>query len=551
MRLPRRLIFVSAIATQSMHQVYSFSHGRLKTTSLHSNANDENIISKSKDDRATVVVVGSGVGGLSVSSRIAASKEVNAKVIVLEKNSKDMTGGRCGSFDRVVEGYGTFRHERGPSLLLLKDVYLDHFKDCSRKAQDFGLVMKQCKPAYQIIFDDGDKLTVGFPSDMDDEIKQEFEASKQKMNEFETDGYKKWQEYLRATEAFLECGLPNFIEERLDLASFPKFVIEAVKDNFKSWPLKPHSVVLDNTFESRKMKALASFQDLYVGLEPYENKDEIGGGVLRKTAPAVFGLLAAIELGNSQTLSGVFAPVGGFRAVSTAFQSLSKDLGTEFFYDTTVTSIEEDGVWYEQDDEQKFLEADLVICNPDLPFANAALLSQGKDHKARYDYDDKFDYSSGVIAFHWSLNTRCNSLKTHNVFLSTSTEECLEKSWAAIRYNDPSAPSFDGDEFPFNFYVHRASETDETAAPEGCDSLLVLVPCCTLLRDEELSKLSREEALQQYKNQFDNEFLDRVKTAVIKRFAAVDSLENINELIIDEVIDTPATYADMYNVVSF
>lgn len=52
------------------------------------------------------------------------------------------------------------------------------------------------------------------------------------------------------------------------------------------------------------MKALASFQDLYVGLEPYRNNKLLGGGVLKSTAPAVFGLLAAIELHPSNKKSG-------------------------------------------------------------------------------------------------------------------------------------------------------------------------------------------------------------------------------------------------------
>ena len=72
----------------------------------------------------------------------------------------------------------------------------------------------------------------------------------------------------------------------------------------KAWPLKPHSDVLDAIFESEKMKAMASFQDLYVGLEPYRNNEVLGGGVLKSTAPAVFGLLAAIELHPSNRKSG-------------------------------------------------------------------------------------------------------------------------------------------------------------------------------------------------------------------------------------------------------
>jgi hypothetical protein len=72
----------------------------------------------------------------------------------------------------------------------------------------------------------------------------------------------------------------------------------------KAWPLKPHSDVLDAIFISEKMKALASFQDLYVGLEPYRNQELFGGGVLTSTAPAVFGLLAAIELHPTNSKGG-------------------------------------------------------------------------------------------------------------------------------------------------------------------------------------------------------------------------------------------------------
>ena len=68
--------------------------------------------------------------------------------------------------------------------------------------------------------------------------------------------------------------------------------------------MKPHSEVLDAIFKSEKMRALASFQDLYVGLEPYRNNELLGGGVLKSTAPAVFGLLAAIELHPSNSKSG-------------------------------------------------------------------------------------------------------------------------------------------------------------------------------------------------------------------------------------------------------
>ena len=72
----------------------------------------------------------------------------------------------------------------------------------------------------------------------------------------------------------------------------------------KRWPLQPHSSMLSSLFSSPKLTALASFQDLYVGLEPYKNSNQLWGGIWRKTAPAVFGLLAALELHSSNRRAG-------------------------------------------------------------------------------------------------------------------------------------------------------------------------------------------------------------------------------------------------------
>ena len=259
-----------------------------------------------------VVVIGAGVGGLATAARLA-SQLPSVEIIVLEKNSREYVGGRCGSFDVNVDGVGTFRHERGPSLLLLKEEYESLFADCSpggnmaskgnnNAAQAYGLEMKQCIPAYQVIFDDGDTISLGYPRSKcsDDyyaleEIKQMQmmeQGSISKFNSLEQDGFEKWRDYLNTCAAYLDCGLPNFIEERLDLPSFPAFLIEALREGAKRWPLQPHSSMLTSLFASPKMIALASFQDLYVGLEPYANSRLAGGGILRKTAPAVFGLLA-------------------------------------------------------------------------------------------------------------------------------------------------------------------------------------------------------------------------------------------------------------------
>lgn len=93
------------------------------------------------------------------------------------------------------------------------------------------------------------------------------------------------------------------------------------------------------------------------------------------------------------------------------------------------------------------------------------------------------------------------------------------------------------------------------------DTILVLVPCPNLVRDPNLAKRSRKEALELYKQQCTDEYITNVRTAVVKRFNDIiqqngtSSREHTNTNIVDfssyilhEVVDTPITYANQTNV---
>lgn len=199
------------------------------------------------------------------------------------------------------------------------------------------------------------------------------------------------------------------------------------------------------------------------------------------------------------------------------------------------------------------MSTQITVVNADLPFSTKTLLSKSSsgvpsDAAPCYDWDDNFDFSSGVIAFHWSVKKECKALNTHNVFLSGRTRADVKSSWSSVRENDPSIlPSF-GKDPPFNFYVHRASASDATASPQGCDSIMVLVPCCTLQHDSSFGSLSRSECINNYKAQFSDSIVAEVKGAVLRRLSVVDELTDLDSFIVGEVIDTPGTYADLYNL---
>jgi phytoene desaturase (3,4-didehydrolycopene-forming) len=486
---------------------------------------------------------------LATAARVAVASP-STEVIILEKN--DFVGGRCGSFNVDVPGKGTFRHERGPSLLLLPHVYREIFEYCGSTPEENGLEMKQCTPAYQVVFSDGDCIQLGFPRASDKVERSEEELkSRRKMDTFERNGAAKWDAYMKTCEAFLDCGLPNFIEQRLDMKSFPAFIREALRDFGKGWPLKPHSDVLDSFFESDKMRAMASFQDLYVGLEPYRNNQLLGGGVLTTTAPAVFGLLAAIELHPTNAKCGVYAPIGGFQAVSLALEKLARSCGVKTLTGRAVSEVTDEGVFYVETQanatETKFLSADLVVVNADFPYATQSLISKSETrYSPRFDWDDRFLYSSGVIAFHWSVGRSLDDLNTHNIFMVSGSRKKVEESWSVLR--DASTSSFDFEDAEFNFYVHRPMATDSTAAPQGLDAILILVPCPTLLRDPANMHLSRDESIAAYKNQISQGSINILRRKVIQRLTAIPSLATFgSDDILDEHVDTPGTYADRFH----
>jgi phytoene desaturase (3,4-didehydrolycopene-forming) len=203
----------------------------------------------------------------------------------------------------------------------------------------------------------------------------------------------------------------------------------------------------------------------------------------------------------------------------------------------------------------KFAPADLVIVNADLPYASSCLVDTSANGTAidpmepRFDWDDSFLFSSGVVAFHWSIDKELKDLNTHNVFLAAAKGRTqAEESWRLLRVTEKPSGDATATVEPFNFYVHRATATDPSAAPQGYDSIMVLVPCPTLQRKPEYACLPRDEAIQQYKAQFDEVYISNLRQAVLKRFIAIESLANLEQHILNEVVDTPATYADQYHV---
>ena len=227
--------------------------------------------------------------------------------------------------------------------------------------------------------------------------------------------------------------------------------------------------------------------------------------------------------------------------MTNAFESLALSQGVDIQCNCSVTKVDNEGVHYKQSNGSiELMPADMIVVNADLPYAEATILN---DHltSEHYDWNDKGDFSSGVVAFHWSLNKRLETLNAHNVFLAV---ESPEQSWSSVR--DPLEDRLEIE--PCNFYVHRPICCDPSAAPQGADVLMVLVPCQSLHRNAEFAKLDRGDAIEQYKLQFSQAYISKMRETVLKRLKALPELVGLESHIVDEFIDTPGSFADLYNL---
>lgn len=251
-----------------------------------------------------VAVIGGGVGGLVTSALLSKS---GLNVLLLEKNSK--CGGRMNS-EHVIDPItkDSYRFDVGPSLLLLPDVYKETFELLGCKIEDHVELLR-VDPFYRCYFEEDGTFA---------EISSEEEKMKSTANSIEPDGYVNFVQYLKTASDFLRFGLPSVIQERPEFEHFGSFLMACIK----VFPLLSHDSMLQKYFKSSKMRAMMSFQDLYIGLSPYES-------------PAIFSLLQALELER-----GIYYPKGGFASVASALQSIALKAGVDIVTDCTIEGVE-------------------------------------------------------------------------------------------------------------------------------------------------------------------------------------------------------------------
>ncbi|CAN3130632.1 phytoene desaturase family protein [Mycobacterium sp. smrl_JER01] len=250
-----------------------------------------------------VVVVGAGLAGLSAALHLAGR---GRQVTVVERGPHP--GGRVGRAD--LSGY---RIDTGPTVLTMPDI-LDETFAAVGESTAARLTLTPVSPAYRASFADGSSLDVhGDAVAMAAEIER-FAGSR------EAEGYERLRRWLTR---LYQLEFDGFINANFDspLALLtPQLARLAAVGGFRRWEPMIRRFLTDE-----RLLRVFTFQALYVGVPP-------------RQALAAYAVIAYMD-----TVSGVYFPRGGMRALPDALAAAASDAGVEFSYNSAVCALERSG----------------------------------------------------------------------------------------------------------------------------------------------------------------------------------------------------------------
>ena len=254
-------------------------------------------------DTHRVVVVGAGLAGLSAALHLAGRGRA---VTVVERGQHP--GGRVGRVD--IDGY---RLDTGPTVLTMPDIIEDAFAAVGESLCD-RLDLMRVEPAYRASFADGSALNVYSGRDaMAAEIEQ-FAGRKQ------ADGYLRLRDWLtRLYEVEFDGFIAANFDSPLSLLT-PQLARLAAIGGFRRWDRMVRRFISDE-----RLRRVFTFQALYAGVPPHR-------------ALAVYAVIAYMD-----TVSGVYFPRGGVRALPDALAAAATHAGVEFRYGAEVSALERSG----------------------------------------------------------------------------------------------------------------------------------------------------------------------------------------------------------------
>jgi phytoene desaturase len=374
-------------------------------------------------DKPQVLVIGAGIGGIATAARLA---RAGRQVTVLEKCEKP--GGRCGRM--TVDGY-TF--DTGATLFMMPDLYAQTFAALGERMKDH-LDLRRIDPTYHLIFPDLSQL----------QLTSDLQQMRTRLEAIEPGSFERMLHYLGEAGRIYDLSLPNVLGR--DYRSLPEFINPRMLQLFlQVKALTRHTDYVEHFFKDPRLQMAFTFQDMYMGLSPYES-------------PATYSLMQYTELAD-----GLWFPMGGMYRVVEVMTGIAEKLGVHFIYNAPVEQILVDGAAATgvRLADGQVLPAGSIVANADLGYVYRRLLPDA----AAAERIERKEYGCSTIMFYWGLDKQYPQLGPHNLFLCGDYRQSFEDIFKRMGMSDEP-----------NFYIHAPVRMDPSMAPAGHDTWYIAVP---------------------------------------------------------------------------
>jgi phytoene desaturase len=371
----------------------------------------------------SVIVIGAGIGGLTAAIHLA---RAGLRVTILEKNSHP--GGRCDRFTR--DGH---RFDTGPTLFVMPLLYEAEFRLLGTSMHE-QLDLLRVDPTYHLVFDDGRQLA----------LTSDLKTMREALESFQPGSFPSFLRYLQEGERNYQLVMDHLVNcdfrKATDLFNLRNLLLIPRLN-----PLAGHYRNVSNYFRDSRLKSAFTFQDIYMGLSPFE-------------APATYSMMSYTELAH-----GVWYPKGGMYRIAEALTELARQAGVEFIFNAAVEQIATNtmhaqGVLLASGEN---LKADVILANADLPYVYQNLLPQDGTEKRLSNKQ----YSCSVLSFFWGVDRPYEQLAPHTLFLADDYRQNFESIDRDLSL--PANPSL---------YLHAPARLDPSMTPPGQDTLTAIVP---------------------------------------------------------------------------
>ncbi len=372
-----------------------------------------------------IIIIGSGLGGISTALRLAAKGN---DVTILEKHNSP--GGRLNQIS--MEG---FKFDLGPSFMSMTYELDELFTSIGEKNP---LKLTELEPLYQVFFE-GRKEPFKIYKDLE-KLEQEFKN-------IEPNLAAKAEKYLQRAGNFfhdtedkvVKSNFKNKFEYILKLTTVPMKHLPYLFKNMWS--------EVEKTFSSEEIRIIFSLVAFFLGSTPFQT-------------PSIYSLLNYTEMRHN----GYWKIEGGMYKLVEELMILLNKYNVKIHYDTEIVNVNSHNGSVESFVDQKgnLWQADIFISNSDAASFRGQILNRKNFTEEKLD---KMEWTLAPFTIYLGVKGEIPNLELHNYFLGKNFKDYASKIFtSSVTPNNPY------------YYVNVSTKSYKECAPEGCENIFILCP---------------------------------------------------------------------------